>query len=107
IWHRRRDKRQARHGTMEQQTDGSMVVSPSEEIGEAARKMPATARPEAIVVLLRRMIVTGQLLPGTRISVQRLCRRFNVSRTPVREALKTLSGEGLVLLRPNRRAVVL
>jgi DNA-binding GntR family transcriptional regulator len=55
---------------------------------------------------LREMIVKGELRPDGRIMIQRLCRRFGVSRTPLREALKMLAGEGLVLLLPNKSAVV-
>lgn len=56
--------------------------------------------------LLRTMIIKGELRPGNRISEQRLCTRFGVSRTPLREALKVLSAEGLVHLLPNKGATV-
>jgi DNA-binding GntR family transcriptional regulator len=52
------------------------------------------------------MITKGELRPGNRISEQRLCTRFGVSRTPLREALKVLSAEGLVHLLPNKGATV-
>jgi DNA-binding GntR family transcriptional regulator len=51
-------------------------------------------------------IATGKLLPGCHLDETELARRFNVSRTPVREALKLLLGEGLVERRPGRGAVV-
>jgi DNA-binding GntR family transcriptional regulator len=51
---------------------------------------------------LRNMIVDGELGPGSRIREQRLCDHFGVSRTPLREALKVLSVEGLVVLLPNK-----
>ena len=41
-------------------------------------------------------IATGQLLPGSRLDEVELARRFNVSRTPIREALNLLLGEGLI-----------
>jgi DNA-binding GntR family transcriptional regulator len=56
--------------------------------------------------LIRAMIVGGELCPGQRIPEQELCPRFGVSRTPLREALKVLSVEGLVRLLPNRAAIV-
>jgi len=56
--------------------------------------------------LLRDLIVTGELRPGQRILEKPLCERFGISRTPLREALKTLASEGLVRLLPNRSAVV-
>jgi len=56
--------------------------------------------------LIRVMILDGGLIPGQRIPEQALCVRFGVSRTPLREALKVLSVEGLVRLLPNRGAMV-
>lgn len=61
---------------------------------------------DKIVALLRDMIVDGELRPGERIPEQALCQRFGVSRTPLREALKVISAEGLVRLLPNRGATV-
>ncbi len=55
---------------------------------------------------LRDLIVTGELEPGARLNERLLCERFNISRTPLREALKILSAEGLITLLPNRGAVV-
>ena len=51
-------------------------------------------------------IATGKLLPGTRLDEAELAKRFGVSRTPIREALRLLLGEGLVEIRPPRGAVV-
>jgi DNA-binding GntR family transcriptional regulator len=51
---------------------------------------------------LREIIITGELLPGERIPERQLCERFEISRTPLREALKVLAAEGLVDLLPNR-----
>jgi DNA-binding GntR family transcriptional regulator len=55
-----------------------------------------------VVTQLSNMIVEGVLRPGSRISESRLCDHFGISRTPLREALKVLSVEGLVLLLPNK-----
>ncbi len=55
---------------------------------------------------LRDLIVHGELSPGTRLTEAMLSERFNVSRTPLREALKVLSSEGLVEILPNRGARV-
>ena len=51
-------------------------------------------------------ITTGKLLPGYRLDEVELAKRFNVSRTPIREALNLLLGEGLIEMRPRRGAVV-
>ena len=55
---------------------------------------------------LRDMIVEGELAPGERVREQALCDRLGVSRTPLREAMKVLAAEGLVILQPNRGATV-
>lgn len=55
---------------------------------------------------LRDMIVEGNLAPGERITEQALCDRMGFSRTPLREAIKTLTSEGLIQLQPNRGATV-
>lgn len=51
-------------------------------------------------------IVLGTFAPGARLDEVSLATRFNVSRTPVREALKQLAIMGLVETRPNRGSVV-
>jgi DNA-binding GntR family transcriptional regulator len=61
---------------------------------------------DELVGHLRNMICTGQLRAGSRISVTGLCGRFGVSRTPLREAIKMLAVEGLVIMSPNKSAVV-
>ncbi len=45
---------------------------------------------------LRRQIVDRSLVPGTKISEASLCRRWKVSRTPVREVLRRLEAEGFI-----------
>lgn len=59
-----------------------------------------------VTARLRAMIVEGVLPPGTRLNERVLCEQLAVSRTPLREAFKTLAVEGLVELLPNRGAVV-
>jgi len=58
------------------------------------------------VARIRDMIVAGELEPGVKIPEKQLCESFGISRTPLREALKVLATEGLVLLLPNRGAQV-
>ncbi|MEH6823012.1 MAG: GntR family transcriptional regulator [Motiliproteus sp.] len=55
---------------------------------------------------LRHMIVRGSLAPGERLVEPELCEALGISRTPLRDALKTLAAEGLVKLRHNRNAIV-
>jgi DNA-binding GntR family transcriptional regulator len=61
---------------------------------------------EDVTDRLRDMIVQGELAPGAKLNERVLCERLGVSRTPLREALKTLASEGLVALLPNRGAAV-
>lgn len=56
---------------------------------------------------LRTAILSGELPPGSRLSVPEIARQLNVSRTPAREALLRLQHEGLVEVNPRRGAVVL
>jgi DNA-binding GntR family transcriptional regulator len=51
-------------------------------------------------------ILSGRIAPGAKLDEQMLAERFNVSRTPVREALRQLLGTGLVESIPRRGAVV-
>lgn len=65
------------------------------------------ARPslhDELVTRLRQAVVEGVLEPGAKIPEQELCENLGVSRTPLREALKVLANEGLVVLEPNRGA---
>lgn len=61
---------------------------------------------EQMVRAIADMIVTGAMQPGDRLDEISLAGRFEVSRTPVREALRQLCTMGLVDREPNRSAVV-
>ena len=50
---------------------------------------------------LRKAILKGELKPGERLMEIALAERLGVSRTPVREAMRKLELEGLVLLTPS------
>lgn len=69
---------------------------------------PIVRRPlhEEAADRLRDLIVQGQLAPGSRLNERLLTSQLGVSRTPLREAFKVLSTEGLVELLPNRGAIV-
>lgn len=78
--------------------------APGREAVEAA-KSTGTLHGE-LLAALRDFIVEGHLEDGARIPERALCERFNISRTPLREALKVLAAEGLIELLPNRGARV-
>jgi DNA-binding GntR family transcriptional regulator len=54
---------------------------------------------------LRALIVEGGIAPGQKLNERELAQRLQVSRTPLREALKLLTAEGLVEHQPNRGAI--
>ncbi len=57
---------------------------------------------EEVVSRVRVMLLEGDIPPGARIPERDLCDKLQISRTPLREALKVLAAEGLVQLLPNR-----
>jgi DNA-binding GntR family transcriptional regulator len=64
------------------------------------------AATEETAARLRQFILEGALKPGARMQEVELAAQLGVSRTPVREALRTLYSQGLVELLPNRGARV-
>jgi DNA-binding GntR family transcriptional regulator len=67
--------------------------------------VPATAQHEAYRYL-RDRILDAELPAEALINPAEIAERLGISRMPVREALRQLDAEGLVSMRPNRRAVV-
>ena len=57
---------------------------------------------DEVVSRLRHVLTEGEIPPGARIPERELCASFAISRTPLREALKVLAAEGLVVLLPHR-----
>jgi len=55
---------------------------------------------------LREQIFSGQLMPGTFLDEVALCESLKISRTPLREALKVLTAEGLLRHEPRRGCFV-
>ena len=55
---------------------------------------------------LRQAILTGELKPGERLMEIHLANKLGVSRTPIREAIRKLELEGLVVMTPRRSAEV-
>ncbi len=56
--------------------------------------------------ILRERIRLGEIPPGTRLRQEVLAEELGISRTPLREAMRLLAADGLVVLEPNRGAVV-
>src|ERR671923_1499600 len=55
-----------------------------------------------IALALEEAIVSGEIPPGSTLRQEHLSEQFQVSRTPVREALRRLAALGLVTFEPNR-----
>jgi DNA-binding GntR family transcriptional regulator len=86
---------------------------PAQEANTAVRRVDRAApypdkitRAEELRLQLADEIVRGVLPPGAALDETDIARRFNVSRTPVREALRQLVASGLVEARAHRGAVV-
>ncbi|WP_414474097.1 GntR family transcriptional regulator [Microvirga sp. M2] len=71
-----------------------------------AVRVAARPLPQQIAAHLRDLIIHDVLKPGERIREVPLAAELNVSRTPLRDALKILAVERLVDLAPNRGAIV-
>src|SRR3954471_22106510 len=67
--------------------------------------IPRTNLHEQAANRLRQMLVEGRIAPGAKLNERELSEVLNVSRTPLREAIKMLAAEGLVELLPNRGAI--
>jgi len=77
----------------------------SEAVAEYPRITRRTLH-EEVLERLRDMIIEGRLEPGQRINEGQLGAQLGVSRTPLREAIKTLASEGLVEILPAKGAIV-
>jgi len=69
--------------------------------------IPRLALHQEVAARLRQRIVEGLIAPGAKLNERELAEQLNVSRTPLREAIRMLGAEGLVELLPNRGAVAL
>jgi DNA-binding GntR family transcriptional regulator len=79
------------------------------ELARALGDLPPIARVtlhDEVLTRVRDMIIEGTLPPGSRINEVQVGALLGVSRTPLREAIKTLVSEGLVEIVPAKGAVV-
>jgi DNA-binding GntR family transcriptional regulator len=72
-------------------------ASPAED-----KPAPRGRASDRVLAELRRMIITLELPPGAVVTEESLCARLGCSRTPLREALRALAGEHLVVAVPHR-----
>ncbi|SRR5579884_605832 len=83
-------------------TDSPALPEKGAVVGGAAR--PGVRN---VYARLREEILNGSIAPGEVLNQVHLARRFGISRTPLREALRILEAEGLVQARPRRRMRVI
>lgn len=85
---------------MESQRDSVQPMGATEPV-----KQPVPF-PEQAAAIVRDAILTGKYDPGQRLSEVDLSTRLSISRSPVRESLRKLADEGLVIIHPRRGAFV-
>jgi DNA-binding GntR family transcriptional regulator len=60
------------------------------------------SKTDLVAALIRELIITGELAPGEQLRQRDLAQRFGVSQTPVREAMRRLESEGLLVCDTHR-----
>lgn len=68
--------------------------------------IPRQSLPSAVADKLREQIIRGEIPEGAQLRQDAIATQYQVSRIPVREALRQLDAEGLISIVPNRGAIV-
>jgi DNA-binding GntR family transcriptional regulator len=86
-----------------------MQLRAAKKTGGAMRALEqeATNLGEVVYEYIKNMILEKQINCGERIPEEKIAKQLGVSRTPIREALRRLSNEGLINIYPNRFAEVI
>lgn len=71
-------------------------------VESAAAEQSGNSLPEIVYGQIRRAILTGEMPPGYVLRQEELAQKLGISRVPLREALRRLETEGIVILRPRR-----
>src|SRR5665213_4016513 len=85
---------------------GQQAEAVVRRVDRASSNSDKVTRAEELRLQLADEIVRGTLPPGVALDETDIARRFRVSRTPVREALRQLAASGLIDARAHRGAVV-
>src|ERR1700734_2268657 len=88
------------------QTVMDSIVAPSGGAFLSGSVGAIPLRTAAVLDAIKHAILAGELRPGQSLVEAELAQALGVSKTPVREALKTLAGAGLVTMSPYRGAAV-
>ena len=78
------------------------TIDPNDELGEPLRRTTQSR----VADRLRVEVLSGALLPGSRLLQTNVAQRMNTSTTPVREAMRELAAEGLLDVDPHRGVIV-
>lgn len=81
--------------------DNAKQASPWTEVGSTHKSLN-----NVVTEALRKAILHGKFKPGDRLTEVALAEMFNVSRNPIREALRILQAEGIVEINPRKGARV-
>lgn len=79
----------------------SVDTRPSTSIGKAISSLT-----ELVTRQIRELVITGEFVPGQQLKEDELCRMFDVSRPPIREAFKILEANGLLVHKPRKGVFV-
>lgn len=88
--------------TSDSSVRASSTVEPNDELGGPLRRTTQSR----VADRLRVEVLSGALLPGTRLLQTNVAQRMNTSTTPVREAMRELAVEGLLDVDPHRGVIV-
>jgi DNA-binding GntR family transcriptional regulator len=80
-----------------------LISPPSPHEGQAIlQPLKREALRDQVVRAIRDAIIQGKLRPGEKVPEEDLAKQLTVSRTPIREAIRVLEGQGLVEVNPKR-----
>jgi DNA-binding GntR family transcriptional regulator len=84
--------------------EGSIVGDAVTEVTDPpdSTQRPASSTVAQVADVLRRQVLMCELMPGRQLRQDTLATALGVSRVPLREALRLLAGEGLLVHRPNQ-----
>ncbi len=89
--------------------DGLWMLYPMQRTNESVERSRSIKRqsvPEAVAASLRDRILSGEFRDGEQLRQEAIANEYEVSRMPVREALRQLEAEGLVRLQTHKGAIV-
>ena len=76
---------------------------PSDRRNRMTTEVPGyVSKTDLVAALIRELVITGELDPGEQLRQRDLAQRFGVSQTPVREAMRRLESEGLLICDTHR-----